>query len=129
MSYKTALLIGFAQCLALIPGTSRSAATIIGAILLGCSRTVSAEFSFFLAIPVMFGASFLKVVKAIIKGMQITNFQIFLIVLGMMLSFIFALIVIKKFMNYVKKHNFVVFGVYRVILSVILAIYFFVIEK
>lgn len=127
MSYKTALLIGLAQCFALVPGTSRSAATIMGAMLLGTSRTVAAEFSFFLAIPTMIGATSLKILKAILKGTPITSWQILLIILGMVFSFIFALIVIKKFMKYVKENDFVVFGIYRVILSVIIAIYFFVI--
>lgn len=127
MSYKTALLIGLAQCLALVPGTSRSAATIMGAMLLGTSRTVAAEFSFFLAIPTMFGATSLKILKAILRKTPMTSWEVFLILLGTILSFVFALIVIKKFMKYVKENNFVVFGIYRIILSVIIAIYFFVI--
>ena len=124
MSYRTALMIGIAQCFAMVPGTSRSAATIIGAMLLGLSRVESAEFSFFLAIPTMFGATSLKVVKLIINKTPITSFQVMLIVLGMVLSFIFALIVIRKFMDYVKNHDFVVFGVYRMILSIVVLVYF-----
>ena len=129
MSYKTALLIGLAQCIALVPGTSRSAATIIGAMLLGCSRTVSAEFSFFLAIPTMFGATSLKIVKVILRGTPMSMWQVFLILLGTVLSFIFALIVIRKFIKYVKEHNFIAFGLYRVVLSVVMAIYFLIIAK
>ena len=113
MSYRTALMIGIAQCFAMVPGTSRSAATIIGAMLLGLSRVESAEFSFFL-----------KVVKLIINKTPITSFQVMLIILGMVLSFIFALIVIRKFMDYVKNHDFVVFGVYRMILSIVVLAYF-----
>ncbi|TRW28301.1 undecaprenyl-diphosphate phosphatase [Criibacterium bergeronii] len=126
MSYKTAFLIGIAQCFAMIPGTSRSAATIIGAMLLGCNRKVAAEFSFFLAIPTMFGATLLKVVKIFVKGIPITGFEVFLIVLGMVLSFIVALVVIKKFMRYIKEHDFVPFGIYRIVLAVIVVIYFIV---
>ncbi len=124
MSYFTASMIGVAQCLAMVPGTSRSAATIIGAMILGLSRTAATEFSFFLAIPTMLGATSLKVVKAIVKGTPITSFQVFLIILGMVLSFIFSLIVIKKLMKYIKEHNFVVFGIYRIILSIIFFAYF-----
>ena len=124
MSYRTALMIGIAQCFAMVPGTSRSAATIIGAMLLGLSRVESAEFSFFLAIPTMLGATSLKVVKLIINKTPITSFQVMLIILGMVLSFIFALIVIRKFMDYVKNHDFVVFGVYRMILSIVVLAYF-----
>ena len=124
MSYFTASMIGVAQCLAMVPGTSRSAATIIGAMILGLSRTAATEFSFFLAMPTMLGATSLKVVKAIVKGTPITSFQVFLILLGMVLSFIFSLIVIKKLMKYIKEHNFVVFGIYRIILSIIFFAYF-----
>ena len=125
MTYMTAFMIGIAQCFAMIPGTSRSAATIIGAMLLGLSRVEAAEFSFFLAIPTMLGATSLKIVKLFVKHTPITSFQIMLILLGVVLSFVFALIVIRKFMDYVKNHDFIVFGVYRMILSLVVLTYFF----
>ncbi len=117
ISYKTALGIGLFQCLAMIPGTSRSAATIIGATVLGASRVAAAEFSFFLAIPTMIGATLLKVIKL---GNVLTSYQWFLIALGFIVSFIVALIVVKAFMGYIKKHSFIPFGVYRIILSLVL---------
>lgn len=128
ITYKTALLIGLVQCLAMIPGTSRSAATIIGAMLLGCSRGAAAEFSFFLAIPTMFGATLLKLAKMFLGGTIFTAWQWFLLFLGCVFSFIVALLVIKLFLNYVQKHNFKVFGYYRIALSSILLVYFFFIK-
>lgn len=119
--YKTVLLIGFFQALAMIPGTSRSAATIMGAMILGLSRQAAAEFSFFLAIPTMLGATLLKVVKNV-HGF--TGGQWLLILLGMVLSFFVAYFVIKKFMEYISKHDFIPFGIYRIILSAIVFIYF-----
>lgn len=124
MSYSTAFLIGLSQCFALVPGTSRSAATIIGAMLLGCSRKSAAEFSFFLAIPTMLGATTLKVIKMIVNSVDITLFQVFLIILGMGFSFIFAMLVIKKFMGYIRRHDFVAFGIYRIILAAVVFAYF-----
>lgn len=124
ITFRTAFLIGIIQCLAMIPGTSRSAATIIGAMLLGCSRGAAAEFSFFLAIPTMFGATLLKLAKMLLSGTVFTNWQWFLLGLGCVFSFIVALLVIKLFLNYVKKHDFKVFGYYRIILSSILLVYF-----
>ncbi len=121
---KTIILIGFFQCLAMIPGTSRSAATIIGAMLLGCSRKSAAEFSFFLAIPTMLGATALKVIKL---GFAFSGIQWMQIILGMAVSFAVAYGVIVKFMGYIKKHDFKVFGVYRIILGLaVLAVTFLV---
>ena len=121
MSYKTALLIGLFQCLALVPGTSRSGSTIIGATLLGTSRYIAAEFSFFLAIPTMLGASLLKLLKA---GFAFTGFEWFIMLLGSLVAFIVSVIVIKFFMSYIKKHDFKAFGVYRIVLGIIVFIYF-----
>lgn len=124
--YATILAIGFFQCLAMIPGTSRSAATIMGAMILGLSRPAAAEFSFFLAIPTMLGATLLKLVKNL-GGF--TGYQWLLILIGMVLSFIVAFVVIKKFLSYVKKHDFIPFGIYRIILAVIVFVYFLLISK
>lgn len=120
---RTAFLIGCFQCLALVPGTSRSAATILGAMILGTSRVAAAEFSFFLAIPTMLGATFLKVIKNL-GGF--TLYQWILILLGLVLSFIVAYIVIKKFMDYIKRKDFAVFGYYRIGLAAILVVYMLV---
>lgn len=124
--YATILAIGFFQCLAMIPGTSRSAATIMGAMILGLSRPAAAEFSFFLAIPTMLGATLLKLVKNL-GGFA--GYQWLLILIGMVLSFIVAFVVIKKFLSYVKKHDFIPFGIYRIILAVIVFVYFLLISK
>ena len=124
--YATILAIGFFQCLAMIPGTSRSAATIMGAMILGLSRPAAAEFSFFLAIPTMLGATLLKLLKNL-GGF--TGYQWLLILIGMVLSFIVAFVVIKKFLSYVKKHDFIPFGIYRIILAVIVFVYFLLISK
>ena len=114
--------IGLFQCLAMVPGTSRSAVTIIGGVLLGLNRVLATEFSFFLAIPTMMGATLLKVIK---MGTKMTGYEWFLIGLGFVLSFIFAYGVIKVFMDYIKKHDFKVFGYYRIILGIIVfALYF-----
>ena len=121
VSYKTVLAIGFFQTLAMIPGTSRSAATIMGAMILGLSRSAAAEFSFFLAIPTMLGATFLKVVK---NFGGFTAYQWLLIFLGMVLSFLVAYFVIKKFMAYIRNNDFIPFGIYRIILAIIVFIYF-----
>ena len=124
--YMTILMIGFFQCLAMVPGTSRSAATIMGAMILGLSRPAAAEFSFFLAIPTMLGATLLKLVK---NFGGFSSYQWLLILIGMVLSFIVAFIVIKKFLAYVKKHDFIPFGVYRIILAVIVFAYFLIVNK
>lgn len=125
VQYKTVLAIGFFQALAMIPGTSRSAATIMGAMILGLSREAAAEFSFFLAIPTMLGATLLKVVKNV-HGF--TGSQWLLIVVGMVLSFIVAYVVIKKFMEYISKHDFIPFGIYRIILAAVVFLYFGIIK-
>lgn len=124
--YITILMIGFFQCLAMVPGTSRSAATIMGAMILGLSRPAAAEFSFFLAIPTMLGATLLKLVK---NFGGFSSYQWLLILIGMVLSFIVAFIVIKKFLAYVKKHDFIPFGIYRIILAVIVFAYFLIVNK
>lgn len=124
--YTTIIMIGLFQCLAMVPGTSRSAATIIGAMILGLSRPAAAEFSFFLAIPTMLGATLLKLIKNL--G-DFTGTEWTLILLGMILSFIVAFIVIKQFLAYVKKHDFIPFGIYRIILSVVVFVYFLLINK
>lgn len=120
-TYQIALLIGLFQCLAMIPGTSRSAATIIGAMLLGASRVAAAEFSFFIAIPTMLGATFLKVVKNL--G-NFSAYQWMLILVGFILSFIVAFLVIRKFMAYIQNNDFKVFGYYRIGLSLLLILFF-----
>ncbi|AMD94915.1 undecaprenyl-diphosphate phosphatase [Leptotrichia sp. oral taxon 847] len=122
MTIPVALGVGLFQCLAMIPGTSRSAATIIGGVLLGLNRVLATEFSFFLAIPTMFGATLLEIVKI---GHVLTMEEWFLIGLGFVLSFIFAYAVIKVFMDYIKKHDFKVFGYYRIILGIIILVLFF----
>lgn len=121
ITVRTALCIGLFQCLSLIPGTSRSGATILGAMLLGVSRTASAEFSFFLGIPVMAGASALKILK---HGFSFTGQQWFILILGSLISFFVALYSVRYLMNYVRKHSFSVFGWYRIVLGVIVLVYF-----
>lgn len=118
MSYKTAILIGCFQVLSIIPGTSRSGSTILGGMILGCSRSVAAEFSFFLAIPVMFGVSILKI--ASFKG----TIEWGLLAIGMIVSYIVSVISIKFLMNYVKKHSFSAFGWYRIVLAAVVVGYF-----
>ncbi len=122
LDYKTALLIGLFQCLSIIPGTSRSGATILGAILLGVSRPSGAEFSFFLAIPTMLGASLLKLIDYI--GMQTTGTEIGVLAVGCVVSFAVSLLVIKGLMEYVRNHSFKVFGIYRIVLGVLVLGYF-----
>lgn len=122
ITYTTALMIGFFQVLAAIfPGTSRSGATIVGALLIGVSRTVAAEYTFFLAIPVMFGASFLKVMKF---GFFFTGNELMLLLTGTVVSFVVSLFVLRFLMGYIKKHDFRVFGWYRIVLGVIVLLYF-----
>ena len=121
---KTALLIGCFQCLSLIPGTSRSGATILGAILLGVSRSAAAEFSFFLAIPTMLGASALKLVKFLGEGAKATGTEIGVLIVGCLVSFIVSMLVIRALMEYVRKSSFSLFGVYRIILGVMVLLYF-----
>ncbi|MCT4596923.1 MAG: undecaprenyl-diphosphate phosphatase [Vallitalea sp.] len=121
VSYKIAFMIGIFQVLSLIPGTSRSGATILGAILIGTSRTVAAEFTFFLAIPVMFGASLIKILKF---GLVFTSFEIVILLTGMLVAYVTSILAIKFLMGYIKKHDFRVFGWYRIALGIIVIIYF-----
>lgn len=121
ISYLTALYIGLFQVLALIPGTSRSGATILGAMLLGCSRSTAAEFSFFLGVPVMFGASLLKLVKF---GGDFTGLEIFYLILGMVIAFVVSVYSIKFLMGYIKRNDFKLFGYYRIVLGVVVLAYF-----
>ena len=122
LSYNTVLLIGIFQLIAAIfPGTSRSGATIVGALLLGVSRTVAAEFTFFLAIPVMFGASLLKLVKF---SFAFTGMELAILLVGMLIAFITSMFIIKFLMGYIKKHDFKVFGYYRIVLGIIVLFYF-----
>lgn len=121
LSFKTALIIGAFQVLSVIPGTSRSGSTIIGGILAGTSRTVAAEFTFFLAIPVMFGASLLKLVKF---GLSFTGTEIIILIVGCLVSFAVSILAIKFLVGYIKKHDFKAFGWYRIILGVLVLGYF-----
>ncbi|MBP3204431.1 MAG: undecaprenyl-diphosphate phosphatase [Lachnospiraceae bacterium] len=126
ITYKVALLIGLFQLLAAIfPGTSRSGATILGALLIGVSRTVAAEYTFFLAIPVMFGASLLKLVKF---GFTFTGLEVALLLIGMVVSFVVSLFVLRFLMGYIKKHDFKVFGWYRIVLGILVLLYFLVLK-
>lgn len=126
ITYPIALIIGLFQLIAAIfPGTSRSGATIIGALAIGVSRTTAAEFTFFLAIPVMFGASLLKVVKFIAKvGFAFSSGELMILLIGMVVAFIVSIIVIKFLMGYIKKNNFKVFGWYRIVLGIVVLLYF-----
>ncbi len=119
IDYKTAVLIGAFQCLALIPGTSRSGSTILGAILLGVARPAGAEFSFFLAIPTMLGASGLKLVKFLLSGAQAGALELGVLAVGCLVSFVVSLLVIRALMEYVRRHSFSAFGVYRILLGVL----------
>lgn len=121
VTYKLALGIGLFQCLALIPGTSRSGSTIIGATILGCARTIAAEFSFFLAVPTMLGASALKLFKV---GFSFTGFEWAVLLTGSVVSFLVSVFAIKFLMDYIKKHDFKVFGYYRIVLGIIVLLYF-----
>lgn len=124
ITYKTALLIGFFQLIAAVfPGTSRSGATIIGALLIGVSRAVAAEFTFFLAIPVMFGASLLKIIKF---GFVFTTSELIILLVGMVVAFLVSILVIQFLLSYIKKNDFKVFGWYRIILGIAVLLYFMV---
>lgn len=126
LSYKTALFIGLFQVLSLIPGTSRSGATILGALLLGVSRYVAAEFTFFLAIPVMFGASGIKLLKFFREGAGITGMEVAMLSVGCIVAFVVSVIAIKFLMGYIKKNDFKVFGYYRIILGILVLGYFLI---
>lgn len=122
LSYKGALIIGLFQVIAaVLPGTSRSGATIIGGLLIGVSRAVAAEFTFFLAIPVMFGASLLKLVKF---GFAFSFLEFFILIIGMLVALVVSIFVIRFLMSYIKKHDFKVFGWYRIVLGIIVLIFF-----
>ena len=126
IDYRTALFIGAFQCLSLIPGTSRSGATILGAIILGVSRPAGAEFSFFLAIPTMLGASALKLLKFLLSGVSATGTEISVLVVGSVVSFLVSVLVIRALMEFVRKRSFAPFGVYRIILGALVLLYFMI---
>ena len=123
MSYKTALIIGCFQALSLIPGTSRSGSTILGAIIIGVSRVAAAEFSFFLAVPVMFGASLIKLLKF---GFSFTGAELAVLLVGTLTSFLVSVVAVKFLMNYVRKHDFSAFGYYRIALGAVVLAYFLI---
>ena len=125
LSFKDAFLIGVFQVLSLIPGTSRSGSTIIGGILIGASRGLAAEFTFFLAIPVMFGASLIKLLKF---GLAFTSVELAVLIVGMVVAFGVSILAIKFLMGYIKKHDFKVFGWYRIVLGLLVLLYFYVIR-
>lgn len=121
ISYQLALYIGLFQMLSLVPGTSRSGATILGAMVLGCSRSAAAEFSFFLGVPVMFGASLVRLVKF---GFHFSGMEIFFLIFGMLVAFIVSIFSIKFLMSYIRRNDFKVFGYYRIVLGVVVLLYF-----
>ncbi len=122
ITYRLALLIGFFQVLSIIPGTSRSGATIIGALLIGVSRVAAAEFTFFLAVPVMFGLSAWKILKF---GLDFTTAELMVLGIGCVVAFLVSILVIKFLMSYIKKHDFKMFGWYRIVLGIVIVLYFF----
>ena len=124
IDYKTALLIGAFQCLSLIPGTSRSGSTILGAILVGVGRSAGSEFSFFMAIPTMLGASAIKMLKFLMSGTGASLTEVGVLVVGCIVSFLVSLVVIRGLMEYVRKHSFSAFGVYRIVLGTVVLLYF-----
>ncbi len=124
LSYKTALAIGLMQCLALVPGTSRSGTTILGAMLLGCGRTVAAEFSFFLSIPAMAGGSGIKLLQYLGDGNSFTQNQLILLAVGTAVAFIVSVLAIKFLMGYIRRHDFKAFGYYRIVLGIAVLLYF-----
>lgn len=126
ISYKTAFIIGLFQVLSMIPGTSRSGATIVGALLIGVSRTAAAEFTFFLAVPTMVGASLLKLVKF---GFAFTSAELITLAIGMVVAFAVSLLCIKFLMSFIKKHDFKPFGWYRIVLGIIVLVYFLIFNK
>jgi undecaprenyl-diphosphatase len=124
IDYRTAILIGCFQCLSLIPGTSRSGSTILGAIILGVARPAGAEFSFFLAIPTMLGASALKLLKFMLSGVSAGGLEIAVLLVGCVVSFVVSVLVIRALMEYVRKRSFAAFGVYRIALGALVIGYF-----
>ena len=123
LTYQDALIIGAFQVLSLIPGTSRSGSTILGAMLIGISRPVAAEFSFFMSIPVMFGASFLKLIKF---GFPYTGTEVAVLLVGMITAFIVSVLAIRFLMGYIRKRDFTAFGIYRIVLGVLVVAYFMI---
>ncbi len=124
LTYNKAFLIGLIQCLALIPGTSRSGSTILGAIILGMSRTSAAEFSFFLSVPAMVGGSGIKVLQYFNDGNTFSNEEIMILIVGMLTAFIISILAIKFLLSYIRKHDFKIFGYYRIILGIAVILYF-----
>jgi len=124
ITWKMALMIGLFQCLSLVPGTSRSGSTILGAIMIGVGRAAGAEFSFFMAIPTMLGASAIKGLKFLLSGVSITGTEIGVLLVGSVVSFVVSLLVIRGLMEYVRKHSFSAFGVYRILLGAVVLLYF-----
>ena len=124
--WGTAMVIGLSQCLSLVPGTSRSGSTILGGILAGASRGAAAEFSFFMAIPTMLGASAIKLLKFFASGVAFTAMDLLILLVGCTVSYIVSLMVIKALMSYVRRHSFSAFGVYRILLGLAVLIYFWV---
>lgn len=126
ITYKDALIIGAYQTLSLIPGTSRSGSTILGGMLTGVSRSASAEFSFFMAIPIMLGASGLKILKFIVGGFTLSSLEVALLLVGIAVSFAVSLVAIRFLVDFVKKHSFSAFGIYRIALGVLVLLYFII---
>ena len=124
IDWRTAILIGCFQCLSLVPGTSRSGSTILGAILLGVGRSAGSEFSFFMAIPTMLGASAIKLLKFLLSGAAFGFGEFVLLLVGTVVSFIVSMVAIKALMNYVRKHSFSAFGYYRIVLGAVVLVYF-----
>ena len=124
IDYKTALMIGLFQCLSLVPGTSRSGSTILGAILIGVGRSAGAEFSFFMAIPTMLGASAIKGLKFLLSGVEATGTELGVLIVGCVVSFVVSLLVIRGLIEYVRRHSFSAFGVYRIVLGIVVLAYF-----
>lgn len=129
LPWGTAMIIGVSQCLSLVPGTSRSGSTILGGILAGVSWGTAAEFSFFMAIPTMVGASGIKLLKFFLSGVSFTAMDMLILLVGCTVSYIVSLLVIKGLMNYVRKHSFSAFGIYRIVLGIAVLLYFLVIKK
>ena len=127
--WGTAMIIGLSQCLSLVPGTSRSGSTILGGILAGVSRGAAAEFSFFMAIPTMVGASGIKLLKFFTSGVAFSAMDLLILLVGCTVSYIVSLLVIKGLMSYVRRHSFSAFGVYRIVLGIAVLLYFLVIKK
>ena len=129
LPWGTAMIIGVSQCLSLVPGTSRSGSTILGGILAGVSRGTAAEFSFFMAIPTMVGASGIKLLKFFLSGVSFSAMDMLILLVGCTVSYIVSLLVIKGLMNYVRRHSFSAFGIYRIVLGIAVLLYFLVIKK